>query len=53
LNVLEVVEPKNETARIRTAAIIPNRTAYSTALAPLSLCMMSISIARFGGGDQA
>ena len=36
-NVLEVVEPKNETARIKMPAIIPSRTAYSTALAPFSL----------------
>ena len=35
----------SETARIKTAAIMPNRTAYSIALAPFWLRMTSTSIA--------
>jgi hypothetical protein len=34
LNVLEVVEPKKDAARMIVAAIIPKSTAYSTAVAP-------------------
>lgn len=41
LNVLEAVEPRNETAKMMTAAIKPSRTAYSTAVAPSSLRIAS------------
>ena len=33
-NVLDAVDPKNETARMIVAAIMPRSTAYSTAVAP-------------------